>query len=34
MVPDEKQMLTRAVLADGVIKLPMGKKKHVLVKAG
>ena len=33
-VSDEKLMLTRALLADGVIKLSMGKKKHVLVKAG
>ena len=31
-VADEKLMLTRALLADGVIKLSMGKKKHVLVK--
>jgi tyrosyl-tRNA synthetase len=33
-VSDEKLVLTRALLADGVIKLSMGKKKHVLVKAG
>jgi tyrosyl-tRNA synthetase len=32
-VADEKLVLTRALLADGVIKLSMGKKKHVLVKA-
>lgn len=32
-VSDEKLTLTRALLADGVIKLSMGKKKHVLVKA-
>jgi tyrosyl-tRNA synthetase len=31
-VSDEKLMLTRALLADGVVKLSMGKKKHVLVK--
>ena len=31
-VSDEKMMLTRALLSDGVIKLSMGKKKHVLVK--
>ncbi len=31
-VSDEKLTLTRALLADGVIKLSMGKKKHVLVK--
>ena len=31
-VADEKLTLTRAMLADGVIKLSMGKKKHVLVK--
>ncbi len=31
-VSDEKLVLTRALLADGVIKLSMGKKKHVLVK--
>jgi tyrosyl-tRNA synthetase len=31
-VSDEKLKLTRAMLADGVIKLSMGKKKHVLVK--
>ena len=29
---DEKLTLTRALLTDGVIKLSMGKKKHVLVK--
>ncbi|WP_421695337.1 tyrosine--tRNA ligase [Aestuariivirga sp.] len=33
-VADEKLVLTRALLTDGVIKLSMGKKKHVLVKAG
>jgi tyrosyl-tRNA synthetase len=33
-VSDEKLMLTRALLMDGVVKLSMGKKKHVLVKAG
>jgi tyrosyl-tRNA synthetase len=33
-VSDEKLLLTRAMAADGVIKLSMGKKKHVLVKAG
>jgi tyrosyl-tRNA synthetase len=33
-VADEKLVLTRALLADGAIKLSMGKKKHVLVKAG
>ncbi len=33
-VADEKLVLTRALMADGVIKLSMGKKKHVLVKAG
>ena len=32
-VSDEKLTLTRALLTDGVIKLSMGKKKHVLVKA-
>jgi tyrosyl-tRNA synthetase len=32
-VSDEKLMLTRALLIDGVIKLSMGKKKHVLVTA-
>ncbi|WP_395684816.1 tyrosine--tRNA ligase [Aestuariivirga sp.] len=32
-VADEKLVLTRALLADGAIKLSMGKKKHVLVKA-
>jgi tyrosyl-tRNA synthetase len=32
-VSDEKLMLTRALLVDGVVKLSMGKKKHVLVKA-
>lgn len=31
-VSDEKLVLTRALLADGAIKLSMGKKKHVLVK--
>lgn len=31
---DESQMQTRALPADGVVKLSMGKKKHVLVKAG
>ena len=31
-VSDEKLKLTRGMLADGVIKLSMGKKKHVLVK--
>ncbi|PZF76193.1 tyrosine--tRNA ligase [Aestuariivirga litoralis] len=31
-VADEKLVLNRALLADGVIKLSMGKKKHVLVK--
>jgi tyrosyl-tRNA synthetase len=31
-VSDDKLTLTRAMLADGVIKLSMGKKKHVLVK--
>ena len=31
-VPDEKLTLTRSMLTDGVIKLSMGKKKHVLVK--
>jgi tyrosyl-tRNA synthetase len=31
-VADDKLTLTRAMLADGVIKLSMGKKKHVLVK--
>jgi tyrosyl-tRNA synthetase len=31
-VSDEKLMLTRALLVDGVVKLSMGKKKHVLVK--
>ena len=31
-VADEKLTLTKALLADGVIKLSMGKKKHVLVK--
>ena len=31
-VSDEKLTLTKALLADGVIKLSMGKKKHVLVK--
>jgi tyrosyl-tRNA synthetase len=31
-VTDDKLTLTRALLADGVIKLSMGKKKHVLVK--
>jgi tyrosyl-tRNA synthetase len=33
-VSDEKLTLTTAMLVDGVIKLSMGKKKHVLVKAG
>jgi len=31
-VADDKLKLTREMLADGVIKLSMGKKKHVLVK--
>ncbi len=31
-VSDEKLTLTMALLTDGVIKLSMGKKKHVLVK--
>ena len=31
-VSDEKMTLTRALLADGVLKLSMGKKKHVLVR--
>ncbi|MEI8179901.1 tyrosine--tRNA ligase [Aestuariivirga sp.] len=31
-VSDEKLLLTRAMMTDGVIKLSMGKKKHVLVK--
>ena len=31
-VSDEKLTLTRALLVEGVIKLSMGKKKHVLVK--
>jgi tyrosyl-tRNA synthetase len=31
-VSDEKLLLTRALLVDGVVKLSMGKKKHVLVK--
>lgn len=31
-VSDEKLTLTRALLTDGVIKLSMGKKKHVLVR--
>ncbi|MFN4142041.1 tyrosine--tRNA ligase [Aestuariivirga sp.] len=31
-VSDEKMKLTRELLGDGVIKLSMGKKKHVLVK--
>ena len=31
-VSDEKLTLTRALLTDGVIKLSMGKKKHLLVK--
>ena len=31
-VSDGKLTLTRAMLTDGVIKLSMGKKKHVLVK--
>ena len=31
-VSDEKLKLTREMLADGVIKLSMGKKKHVLVR--
>lgn len=31
-VSDDKLVLTRALLADGAIKLSMGKKKHVLVK--
>ncbi|WP_395660244.1 tyrosine--tRNA ligase [Aestuariivirga sp.] len=31
-VADDKLTLTREMLADGVIKLSMGKKKHVLVK--
>lgn len=34
-VSDEKLMLNEALLAaDGALKLSMGKKKHVLVKAG
>jgi tyrosyl-tRNA synthetase len=32
-VSDDKAKLTTANLADGVIKLSMGKKKHVLLKA-
>jgi tyrosyl-tRNA synthetase len=31
-VSDEKARLTRADLADGVIKLSLGKKKHVLLR--
>jgi tyrosyl-tRNA synthetase len=31
-VSDEKLVLTRAMLVDGVIKLSMGKKKHMLVR--
>jgi tyrosyl-tRNA synthetase len=32
-VTDEKAKLTKADLADGVIKLSMGKKRHVLLRA-
>jgi tyrosyl-tRNA synthetase len=32
-VTDEKAQLTRANLADGVIKLSLGKKRHVLLRA-
>jgi tyrosyl-tRNA synthetase len=31
-VSDDKMVLTRAALNDGVVKLSMGKKKHVLLK--
>ena len=31
-VKDEKRLLSDADLRDGVIKLSMGKKKHVLLK--
>jgi len=32
VVSDDKMMLTRAALVDGVVKLSMGKKRHVLLK--
>jgi len=31
-VSDEKSMITTADLSDGVIKLSLGKKRHVLLK--
>ena len=31
-VSDDKMVLTRAALTDGVVKLSMGKKRHVLLK--
>jgi len=31
-VTDDKMLLTRAALSDGVMKLSMGKKRHVLLK--
>jgi len=31
-VTDDKMVLTRAALTDGVVKLSMGKKRHVLLK--
>jgi tyrosyl-tRNA synthetase len=31
-VSDDKMVLTRAAVVDGVVKLSMGKKKHVLLK--
>jgi tyrosyl-tRNA synthetase len=32
-VTDEKAQLTKADLADGVIKLSLGKKRHLLLRA-
>ncbi|MGV8996550.1 MAG: tyrosine--tRNA ligase [Parvibaculaceae bacterium] len=32
VVSDDKMVLTRALLNDGVVKLSMGKKRHVLLK--
>ena len=34
VLTDEKRVLTAADLADGAIKLSLGKKRHVLLKAG
>jgi tyrosyl-tRNA synthetase len=33
VVSDDRMVLTRAALSDGVMKLSMGKKRHVLLKA-